>query len=77
MVAEPGLVVVTPGKGDTREHEYSVDVLGTRNSTQQYSSTTNRPVAGTAAYLNASSTMSSTIAANTISADGETWVVVN
>lgn len=23
--------IVTPGKGDTREHEYSVDVLGTRN----------------------------------------------
>jgi prepilin-type N-terminal cleavage/methylation domain-containing protein len=53
------------------------DVLGCRNSTAQYNGTTNRPVAGTAAFLTAASTMSGTIAANTLSADGETWVVVN
>jgi prepilin-type N-terminal cleavage/methylation domain-containing protein len=52
------------------------DVLGCRNSTQQYSGAT-RPIAGTAGYLNAGSTMSGTIASNTVSADGETWVVVN
>ena len=53
------------------------DVLGARNSTQQYNGTTKRPIAGTAAYLVAASSMSGTIAANTTSADGETWVVVN
>ena len=53
------------------------DVLGCRNSTQQYNGTAKRPTAGTAGYLNASSDMSGTIAANTISADAQTWVVVN
>ena len=52
------------------------DVLACRNSTQNYTSTTKRPIAGTAAFLTAT-TMSGTIAANTVGADGETWVVVN
>ena len=53
------------------------DVLGCRNSTQQYNGTVKRPTPGTAAYLSAASAMSGTIAANTVSADNETWVVVN
>ena len=56
----------------------SGDVLGCRNSVARYGSApTVFPVAGTAAYLNAGSDMSGTIAANTLAADAETWVVVN
>ena len=58
------------------------DVLGTRNSTVRYSGSTGgagstTPTPGTAAFIRAGSTMSGTIAANTLSADTETWVVVN
>ena len=55
----------------------SGDVLGCRNSIMQYGGATNAPIAGTAAYLNAGSQFGGTIAANTLSADTETWVVVN
>ncbi len=53
------------------------DVLGCRNSLAKYNGFTTRPVPGTAAYLNAGAPMSGTIAANTVAADTETWVVVN
>jgi len=55
----------------------SGDVLGCRNSTMQYTSTTNAPVAGTAAFAGAGGRFAGTIASNTVAADGETWVVVN
>jgi prepilin-type N-terminal cleavage/methylation domain-containing protein len=54
----------------------SGDVLGCRNSTAQYSGTTNMPVAGTAGYVNASG-MDGTVAANVTGADNEAWFVVN
>jgi type IV pilus assembly protein PilA len=55
------------------------DVLGCRNSTAQYNGVANPPVAGQAAFLAGigNVTLSSTLAANTLSLDGETWVVVN
>ena len=57
----------------------SGDVLGCRNSTMRYNGTANPPVAGTAAILAGvtGASLASTIAANTVSEDGETWVVVN
>jgi prepilin-type N-terminal cleavage/methylation domain-containing protein len=55
----------------------SGDVLGCRNSLQQYNGSVKRPTPGTAAYLSSGATMASTIASNTVAQDGETWVVVN
>jgi type IV pilus assembly protein PilA len=53
------------------------DVLACRNATARYSGGTTTPTAGTAAFVPGASTMSSTVAANTLSGDGERWIVVN
>ena len=55
------------------------DVLGCRNSTTRYNGTANPPIAGAAAYLAGvtNANLASSIAANTLSIDGESWVVVN
>ena len=53
------------------------DVLACRNTVMLYSGTGTPCVGGTAAYLNAGSTMAGTTAANTNGADGERWFVVN
>ena len=55
----------------------SGDVLGCRNSTQQYNGSTKTPTAGVAAFSSATVSMSGTIASNTVAQDTETWVVVN
>ena len=55
------------------------DVLGCRNSTQQYNGTTKQPTAGVAGFIGASNPalISGTIASNATAHDGEVWVVVN
>jgi prepilin-type N-terminal cleavage/methylation domain-containing protein len=53
------------------------DVLSCRNSTQQYSGPSGGPVAGTAAFQNAGSSMAGTLATNASGADGARWIVVN
>lgn len=53
------------------------EVLACTNSTTRYGGLLSPPMAGTAAFLNANSTMSAQLAANTLAADGERWRVVN
>jgi len=57
--------------------DHSGDILACRNSSARYTAASNPPIAGTAAYLSAGSTMGSLVAANQTAADGELWLVVN
>ena len=53
----------------------SGDVFYCRNAMQRYSGSVRRPVPGTTGFLSADSMMDGTLAANTISADGERWLI--